>query len=59
MPRIVVADAERTFKDPEHRLTLARFLTVLNEDFGDYAQGLSYAASFILMFLEPEEYALL
>eukprot|EP00727_Mastigamoeba_balamuthi_P012162 m51a1_g7569 hypothetical protein (372) ;mRNA; r:167632-169610 len=56
IPRIVTADAERTFVDPEHRARLARFLTRVNEAFGDYSQSLGYVASLLVLFV-PEAQA--
>eukprot|EP01116_Phalansterium_solitarium_P020061 TRINITY_DN580_c0_g2_i1.p1 TRINITY_DN580_c0_g2~~TRINITY_DN580_c0_g2_i1.p1 ORF type:complete len:409 (-),score=169.17 TRINITY_DN580_c0_g2_i1:13-1134(-) len=50
--RIFVADAERTFKGTGNRQKLIRLLSSLDAEFGDYHQGLSYVASFLLLFLD-------
>lgn len=52
IPRIVVKDVERTFVGEEHRKELSKFLTKLEQTFGDYSQGLGFVASFVSLFLE-------
>eukprot|EP01122_Echinamoeba_exundans_P009245 TRINITY_DN3224_c0_g1_i3.p1 TRINITY_DN3224_c0_g1~~TRINITY_DN3224_c0_g1_i3.p1 ORF type:complete len:402 (-),score=115.43 TRINITY_DN3224_c0_g1_i3:189-1394(-) len=51
--RIIIRDAERTFMADEDRQKIAKFLSVVEHKFGDYAQGLSFLASLLLLFL-PE-----
>jgi len=47
--RIVLRDAERTFLGEEQRQRLQRVLTAFIHRYGDYAQGLSYVTSFLLL----------
>eukprot|EP00005_Dracoamoeba_jomungandri_P007524 CAMPEP_0174269368 /NCGR_PEP_ID=MMETSP0439-20130205/40765_1 /TAXON_ID=0 /ORGANISM="Stereomyxa ramosa, Strain Chinc5" /LENGTH=316 /DNA_ID=CAMNT_0015358103 /DNA_START=46 /DNA_END=996 /DNA_ORIENTATION=- len=47
--RIITADANRTFVGPENKSVLKSVLQYLMSDFGDYAQGMSYATSFLLL----------
>jgi hypothetical protein len=37
--RIIIKDAERTFMAEDDRQKIAKFLTVVEHKFGDYAQG--------------------
>jgi hypothetical protein len=50
--RIFVADAERTFRHDDNRAEFVKLLAHLSSSFGDYAQGLSYVASFLRLFLD-------
>ncbi len=50
--RIVLRDAERTFRGDAQRKTLQKVLTALIKDFDDYAQGMSYVTSFLLLTLD-------
>lgn len=53
--RILVADAERTFRSAQNRATFVKLLDHFHKGFGDYHQGLSYVASFLSLTLaEPE-----
>jgi hypothetical protein len=47
--RIFVADADRTFRAPATRARFVALLSHLSDRFGDYHQGLSYVASFLLL----------
>lgn len=51
--RIIMRDAERTFMVDEDRQKFARFLTVVQAKFLDYAQGMSFLTGTLLLFL-PE-----
>ena len=53
--RIFVADAERTFRDDVNRARFVRLLAHLAKEFGDYAQGLSYVASFLSLTMPESE----
>lgn len=53
--RILVADAERTFRDPAIRATFVKLLNHFRTEFGDYHQGLSYVASFLSLTLPAEQ----
>eukprot|EP01027_Heterolobosea_sp_BB2_P015360 GEZU01021984.1.p1 GENE.GEZU01021984.1~~GEZU01021984.1.p1 ORF type:complete len:376 (+),score=142.87 GEZU01021984.1:57-1184(+) len=55
--RIYVADAERTFVDPENRQSFVRVLQYLGNQFKDYAQGLGFVTSFFLLTM-PETTAI-
>jgi len=50
--RIHVKDAERTFFGEKDRQLLIKVLSFLQNKFGDYAQGLSYVTSFLLLHLD-------
>lgn len=52
IPRIVIKDAERTFLKPENRLRLEKYLTQMNNEFGDYSQGFGFVASFLALFMD-------
>lgn len=53
--RIYVADAERTFRNDANRAKFVQLLAHLANKFGDYAQGMSYVASFLSLFLSESE----
>lgn len=53
--RIIVKDVERTFTADEFRDRLSRTLTLLNNEFGDYHQGLSFLVSFLGLFLNDDQ----
>jgi hypothetical protein len=53
--RIFVADAERTFRHDVNRKRFVQLLAHLAGKFGDYAQGLSYVASFLSLTLPESE----
>eukprot|EP01133_Synstelium_polycarpum_P014363 gene14363-16949_t len=53
--RIFLLDAERTYANEENKKKLARILTYLNKQFGDYQQGMSFVSSFLLLTLEENE----
>jgi hypothetical protein len=50
--RIFIADAERTFRHKENQDKFVRLLAYLDSKFGDYAQGLGYVSSFLLLTIE-------
>jgi hypothetical protein len=52
--RIITKDVERTFTADEFRNRLSRTLTLLNNEFGDYHQGLSFLVSFLSLFMEDD-----
>eukprot|EP01111_Echinosteliopsis_oligospora_P019484 TRINITY_DN945_c0_g1_i2.p1 TRINITY_DN945_c0_g1~~TRINITY_DN945_c0_g1_i2.p1 ORF type:complete len:399 (-),score=109.16 TRINITY_DN945_c0_g1_i2:45-1241(-) len=45
--RILIADAERTFKSQQHRDDFVKLTAHLHSSFNDYAQGLGYVSSFL------------
>ncbi len=47
--RILVADSERTFRSATNREKFVQLLDHLVSSFGDYAQGVSFVASFLLL----------
>lgn len=53
--RIFVADAERTFRNDANRARFVQLLAHLAGKFGDYAQGMSYVASFLSLTLSESE----
>jgi hypothetical protein len=53
--RIIVKDVERTFTADEFRDRLSRTLTMLNNEFGDYHQGMSFLVSFLGLFMGDDE----
>jgi len=53
--RIFVADAERTFRNDANRARFVQLLAHLAKKFGDYAQGLSYVASFLSLTMSESE----
>ena len=55
IPRIVIKDAERTFLKPENRLSLEKYLTQMNVEFGDYSQGFGFVASFLYLFMDEKK----
>ncbi|KAH3759799.1 Rab-GTPase-TBC domain protein [Pelomyxa schiedti] len=53
-PRIVILDAERTFVDRKNINSLVKFLTFVDDEFGDYAQGMAFFAAALLLVLEED-----
>ncbi|VWU48524.1 GTPase-activating protein, putative [Hepatocystis sp. ex Piliocolobus tephrosceles] len=53
--RIIRLDAERTFSTEENRSLLIEVLQSIYPVINDYHQGLSFVASFLLLFLKPKE----
>lgn len=53
--RIYVADAERTFRNDANRAQFVNLLAHVAGKFGDYAQGMSYVASFLSLTLRESE----
>ncbi|EFA83008.1 RabGAP/TBC domain-containing protein [Heterostelium album PN500] len=53
--RIFVLDAERTFQNIDSKAKLVRILNYLNKQFGDYQQGLSYVASFLMLGMDEHQ----
>lgn len=53
--RIIIKDVERTFTGEIFRERLTRVLTLLENEFGDYHQGLSFFVSFLSLFMKEEE----
>lgn len=53
--RIFELDAERTFKDPQHRQDFVGALSTVYEETRDYHQGLGFIVAFLLLFLNKEE----
>lgn len=53
--RIIVKDVERTFTGDEFRAQMTRVLILLDKEFGDYHQGLSFLVSFLGLYLESKE----
>ncbi|KNC53538.1 GTPase activating protein [Thecamonas trahens ATCC 50062] len=52
--RIIERDVERAFCGEVCQAALTKVLAHVGHKVGDYGQGMSYAAGFLLMFLEPE-----
>lgn len=52
--RILLHDAERTFFNEDDRKLLFKVLNTVRTQNKDYAQGLSYGASFLLLTQEPD-----
>jgi len=50
--RIIIKDAERTFFGDHDRQLLIQVLSFVQSKFDDYAQGLSYVVSFLLLHLD-------
>jgi hypothetical protein len=55
LPRIFMADAERTFRAPSRRQEHAALLQHVTERLGGYHQGMGFVASFLRLFLDEEE----
>ncbi|KAM9970719.1 hypothetical protein ACTFIW_008676 [Dictyostelium discoideum] len=53
--RIFVLDAERTFSNDINKKKLVKILTHLKKEFGDYQQGLSFVASFLMLTMDESE----
>jgi len=53
--RIVIADAERTFVHADNRELFVKFLSFIEDDFADYAQGMGFVASILLLVLEESK----
>jgi len=51
--RIFKKDAERTFATAENQQLLTNLLTSLHSKIGNYHQGLSFVASFLMLTLDP------
>jgi len=54
VPRILTADAERTFATKRYREQLIDLLHTIHGHFGDYHQGLGYVASFLSLVMERD-----
>lgn len=52
--RIIVKDVERTFTGDAFREPMTRVLILLDEEFGDYHQGLSFLVSFLSLVMEED-----
>lgn len=50
--RILIADAERTFKGEQARSEFVKFTGHLHSSFNDYAQGLGYVSSFLSLTMD-------
>jgi len=55
LKRIIVADAERTFRHDDNRARFVKLLSHVAAKFGDYAQGMSYVASFLSLTIPEKE----
>lgn len=55
--RVVIKDAERTFKNPVHQEKLYMFLYAMYFEFGNYGQAMSYLAGICLLVLDEQETA--
>ncbi|XP_049850745.1 uncharacterized protein LOC126323788 [Schistocerca gregaria] len=53
--RIVEKDVERTFTSDRFRSRMSRLLTLLENQFKDYHQGLSFLVSFLMLFEEEDD----
>lgn len=55
--RIFQLDAERTFKDEQHRCDLVETLCTIFDDIKDYHQGMGFVVAFLLLFLDKKRVA--
>lgn len=55
-PRIVIADAERSFITNGNRQALINFLTFLENEMADYAQGMGFFAAILLLVMDEERF---
>jgi len=53
--RILIADAERTFRNKTNQKKFIKMLGYLQCSFKDYAQGLGYVSSFLLLTMEERD----